>query len=282
MLKMTKKTQDKLKNKTQNKKKVLLTKKSLHGAIKGLLNDIKRDKTVKKSAGNYLLNPTSFKDRKHSRIGDNNAATSTSTSNGNKIIKRKNKINDSQLEYLEKNGIIYIKSKENRFIPKLTDDELMARHKKADETMREVWNKIIEKYENVVDQGDVLNLQTGEIIEDHGHLKGENTRLPLVDQITTSYKNIIMDILYKGEGVEVEVEEVEKEEEIRKEDNMITNSKKAVTTETLNKKRKYKHDSDKSIWDPSDNDNDNYGDVTDSDDVEINIKENGDEGNVWL
>ncbi|KAK5961155.1 Scm3p PWA37_001685 [Arxiozyma heterogenica] len=275
-----KKTEEKLKNKNQNKKKVLLTKKSLHGAIKGLLNDIKRDTTVRKSTSHDLLNPTSFKNKKRSHVTSNNSTTTTSTtiSNGDKIIKRKTKINDSQLEYLEKNGIIYIKSKENRFIPKLTDDELMVRHKKADETMRDVWNKIIEKYENVVDQGDVLNLQTGEIIEDHGHLKGDNTRLPLVDRITTSYKTSIMDILYKEE----EEKEEKERKQIRKKDKLIPNNKESLVAGLSDKKTKCQQASAKSLWDPSDNDNDNYEDVANSDDIEINIKENSDEENVWL
>lgn len=252
---MKKKTQDKFKDKNQNKKKVLLTKKSLHGAIKGLLSDIKRDTTVKKSTNNNLLNPTSFKNKKHSRI---ERATS------NKVIKRKNKVNDSQLEYLEKNGIIYIKSKENKYIPKLTDDEIVARHRKADETMRDVWNKIIEKYENVVDQGDILNLQTGEIIEDHGHLRGENTELFSVEHTTTSYKASINDILYQEEE---EKEEKEKEKGGKgKNNNIIANSKKS-TTDIMKNKSNHKQDLDKNVWSLMDNDNDINNDHGDADDI---------------
>ncbi|SSD59258.1 uncharacterized protein SCODWIG_01019 [Saccharomycodes ludwigii] len=70
-----------------------------------------------------------------------------------------------------KNGHTYIYSKENTIIPKLTDDEVIQKHKNADENMKKAWLDIISKYENVADQGDVIDLHTGEIIEDNGHLR---------------------------------------------------------------------------------------------------------------
>jgi hypothetical protein len=42
------------------------------------------------------------------------------------------------------------------------------------EKFENVWNAIIEKYELGSDEGDVVDLWTGEILEDRGHL----SRLP--------------------------------------------------------------------------------------------------------
>nr|2YFV_C Chain C, SCM3 [Kluyveromyces lactis NRRL Y-1140] len=63
-----------------------------------------------------------------------------------------------------RDGVVYIMSKENRLIPKLSDEEVMERHKKADENMKRVWSQIIQKYESIDNQGDVIDLQTGEVI----------------------------------------------------------------------------------------------------------------------
>ncbi|SCU92695.1 LAMI_0E11628g1_1 [Lachancea mirantina] len=72
----------------------------------------------------------------------------------------------------ERNGVIYIMSKERQPIPKLTDEEVMKRHKRADENMKEVWARLIEKYESMQDEGDVIDLNSGEIVEDNGHVRG--------------------------------------------------------------------------------------------------------------
>ncbi|KAG0673051.1 hypothetical protein C6P43_001703 [Kluyveromyces marxianus] len=61
-----------------------------------------------------------------------------------------------------KDGVVYILSKENRLIPKLSDEEIMERHRKADENMKRVWSEIIAKYENIEDQGDTIDLRTEE------------------------------------------------------------------------------------------------------------------------
>lgn len=83
----------------------------------------------------------------------------------------------------QKNNISYIMSKENQLIPKLSDAEIMERHRRADENMKKVWSQIIERYENMEYQGDVIDLQSGEIIEDHGHLRKMESLHPQADEI---------------------------------------------------------------------------------------------------
>ncbi|CCK69502.1 Scm3p KNAG_0C03980 [Huiozyma naganishii CBS 8797] len=63
-------------------------------------------------------------------------------------------------------------SKDKMLIPQLTDEEALERHKRADETMKQVWSNIIDKYENVHTQGDVIDLHSGRIVEDNGHIRG--------------------------------------------------------------------------------------------------------------
>ncbi|CEP62545.1 Scm3p LALA0_S05e08020g [Lachancea lanzarotensis] len=70
------------------------------------------------------------------------------------------------------NEIVYVMSKEAQLIPKLTDEQVLERHKRADENMKRAWLHLIEKYESIEDQGDVVDLTTGEIIEDNGHVRG--------------------------------------------------------------------------------------------------------------
>lgn len=170
-----------------NEKKGLLTKRLLHGAIKGLLNDVKRDKSPSPTAVTPSLLPK-YKKPSHSY-----------TDNKQQKKRSKSRV-DPSLEYTERNGIIYIKSKENKMIRKLSDDEVMSRHKRADQTMKDVWTKIIDKYETVQDQGDILDLQTGEIVEDHGHLRGENPLLPSVYETVTNYRTTLNDILLQDES----------------------------------------------------------------------------------
>ena len=132
--------------------------KSLHGALRSLLN---KTKDV------------------------HNQDTNKSPLN---IPKRKSKIRSD-------NNIIYIRSKENALIPKLTDDEVMQRHKLADESMKNVWANIIAKYESIDDStGDMVDLTTGDIIEDNGHLRGltESTSTSPYD---TKYKSTLLDII---------------------------------------------------------------------------------------
>ncbi|AET41359.1 Scm3p Ecym_8063 [Eremothecium cymbalariae DBVPG len=100
---------------------------------------------------------------------------------------------------MEKNGIVYIMSKENQLIPKLSDEEVMERHRRADENMKQAWADIIEKYESVEDQGDVVDLQTGEIVEDNGHIRSIQSFGSVRDTkdvaADVKYKSVLTDIL---------------------------------------------------------------------------------------
>lgn len=88
-------------------------------------------------------------------------------------------------------GVTFIMSKENQLIPKLTEEEVIERHRKADENMKQVWSKIIQKYENIEDQGDLIDLRTGEIVEDNGHLRG----LSATTMNTTKYVSVLNDLI---------------------------------------------------------------------------------------
>ncbi|CAI4318259.1 CFF_collapsed_G0007390.mRNA.1.CDS.1 [Saccharomyces cerevisiae] len=85
-------------------------------------------------------------------------------------------------------------SKENHIIPKLTDDEVMERHKLADENMRKVWSNIISKYESIEEQGDLVDLKTGEIVEDNGHIKTLTANNSTKDK-RTKYTSVLRDII---------------------------------------------------------------------------------------
>lgn len=148
----------------KTKKSALRT---LHGALKGLLEDVSRSSITKP-------------DKKRGR-------PKGSTNKAKQIDKLRN-------EPAKRDGVLYIMSRENMLIPKLTDDEVMERHKKADITMKTVWTNIIEKYEAVENQGDLIDLRTGSIIEDNGHIRGLTHVGNKVDSSTT-YKNSLEDIL---------------------------------------------------------------------------------------
>ncbi|EJS44419.1 scm3p [Saccharomyces arboricola H-6] len=156
-----------------SKKKSL---KNLHGALKKLLNESsKKNETGIRKQNDYSSVP---KTKMH-----------TPTMVKNKTKKRKN-----IRPIAERNGHIYILSKENQVIPKLTDDEVMERHKQADETMKEVWSNIISKYESLEDQGDLVDLKTGEIIEDNGHIKKLTANSTTNDK-KTRYTSVLRDII---------------------------------------------------------------------------------------
>ena len=86
-------------------------------------------------------------------------------------------------------------SKENQVIPKLTDDEVMERHKRADENMKKVWSNIISKYESIEDQGDVVDLKTGEIVEDNGHIK-KLTASNITKDNKTRYTSVLLSLIH--------------------------------------------------------------------------------------
>lgn len=85
-----------------------------------------------------------------------------------------------------------------------------------------------------------------------------------------------------GEEEEEKEKEKKEREQIREKVKLIPNNKESLVAGLSDKKTKCQQASARSLWDPSDNDNDNYEDVADSDDIEINIKDNSDEENVWL
>lgn len=131
--------------------------KKLHGALKDML---KRESL--KASPEINDHPT---------IPDITEAVKYEPTVGNQTqCKAHKELQDPPAE--ERNGVMYIMSKENQLIPKLTDDQVMKLHKKADENMKRVWSEIISKYETMEDQGDVIDMQTGELIEDNGHIRG--------------------------------------------------------------------------------------------------------------
>lgn len=137
----------------KSSKKVALRK--LHGALKSIL-DTSDDKLVsgKRDKGVAEILPAAVtKERKtaHTRVSRKKSPDAAGEKRG---------------------GLTYILSRDQQLIPVLTDDEIMERHKLADENMKRVWTSIIDKYESVEDQGDVVDLRTGEVVEDHGHLRG--------------------------------------------------------------------------------------------------------------
>nr|2L5A_A Chain A, Histone H3-like centromeric protein CSE4, Protein SCM3, Histone H4 [Saccharomyces cerevisiae] len=70
----------------------------------------------------------------------------------------------------------------------------MERHKLADENMRKVWSNIISKYESIEEQGDLVDLKTGEIVEDNGHIKTLTANNSTKDK-RTKYTSVLRDII---------------------------------------------------------------------------------------
>ncbi|SMN18295.1 similar to Saccharomyces cerevisiae YDL139C SCM3 Nonhistone component of centromeric chromatin that binds stoichiometrically to CenH3-H4 histones, required for kinetochore assembly [Maudiozyma saulgeensis] len=198
--------------------------KSLHGALLNLLNKEKSPTDEREfNKKSYL----------HRKSGYHNTKTSNH------------------------NDIIYIRSKENVLIPKLTDDEVMERHKIADENMKNVWTNIIAKYENADDsKGDLINLSTGEIIEDNGHVR-ELSTLKQPNQTSTSYKTTFGDILLDDEIDDTTNENIQNPKQI--------DSEKLADSED---------DEGNSLWAETESDNDFEGssssqdDEDDDDDIE--------------
>lgn len=142
--------------------------KKLHGAIKGILQRESAEATDNKKDRDSGNKRPLIPDITESVREEDKREVIKSKRNGNESS---DKIRGSDTVE-ERNGILYIMSKENQLIPKLTDDEVMKLHKRADENMKQVWTDIIAKYEAVENQGDVIDLQTGELVEDNGHIRG--------------------------------------------------------------------------------------------------------------
>lgn len=160
-------------NKKVSKKRTL---KNLHGALKGLLKE-----SSKKSEA---------KIRKHHDHGSLPQVHAPIIEKGAKRRRHSGEVRP----IAERNGHVYIMSKENQVIPKLSDDEVMQRHIRADENMKEVWSNIISKYESLEDQGDLVDLNTGEIVEDNGHIKQLTTNDATKDK-KTRYTSVLRDII---------------------------------------------------------------------------------------
>lgn len=178
--------------------------KRLHGALKGLLKDrsFVNNKCNDPNGSLPEILPGVIESAKVDHL--NTVEKETQTLQGNATI-------------TENTGIMYIMSRENHLIPKLTDDQLMERHRQADENMKQVWTSIISKYESIEDQGDVLDLHTGEVIEDNGHIRGLSHGVKYHD--TNGYTSTLKELLQiddeqkDNEHIIWEEEEEESDEE---------------------------------------------------------------------
>lgn len=194
--------------------------KKLHGALRDIL---KRESIGSVGNGRYKENNdnnTSDNGSKRPLIPDITETVKEDAIQAGNSKTHKNR-SSSKLQdnntIEEKNGVLYIMSKENQLIPRLTDDEVMKLHKKADENMKQVWSDIIAKYEAVDDQGDVVDLQTGELIEDNGHIRGisnENSET----RYESSLKGIV-DVEEEGDGYSIWQDEGDENKDEEEDDN---------------------------------------------------------------
>lgn len=157
-----------MRTKGKSSKKLALRK--LHGALKSMLGTSEEGDKTSKNEGLAEIMPGS-EHKKVRKVGS----------------RRKS----PPITVEERNGVKYIVSREQQLIPMLTDDEIMERHRLADENMKTVWTSIIDKYESVEDQGDIVDLRTGEVVEDHGHLRG----LSRETKNGTRYKSSLLNLL---------------------------------------------------------------------------------------
>ncbi|EDO15907.1 hypothetical protein Kpol_1019p28 [Vanderwaltozyma polyspora DSM 70294] len=141
---------------------------------------------IKKNAGNKKK--VSKQKRKQDTIKKLHGMLKNLINNKETDQDKDNEKNESK----SSDGIIYIKSKENVDIPKLTDEEILMKHKRADENMKSTWQNIISKYEKFEGPSDVIDLNTGEIVEDNGHIRNlNNEAFKNLSPNTTPQKNTI-------------------------------------------------------------------------------------------
>lgn len=169
-------------NKKRDKRKVL---KNLKGALKGLLAADNGSASARPSAEVALTKPSTSEEPKRAT-----PPRSLHTPHVPEQMSQSPKL--SNLEPPSSDKVVYIMSKESHLIPKLTDEQVMSRHKQADENMKRVWAHLIEKYGSLEDQGDVLDLATGEIIEDNGHVRGLGTQ---TTDNNERYVSVLSDLL---------------------------------------------------------------------------------------
>lgn len=208
-----------MRSKGKSSKKVAL--KKLHGALKSILGSSEEELKKRKDKGIVEILPGAEAKRISSRKRSPPVAVE------------------------KKNGLTYIVSREKQLIPMLTDDEIMQRHKLADENMKTAWTSIINKYESVEDQGDVIDLRTGEVVEDYGHLRGLSHELP---QDSSHYRSTLTSLLgvkneedtrrnlWQDGDDDEDDEEYNSENEAREEEDTDTDSQISEYEKVLNTK----------------------------------------------
>ena len=120
---------------------------------------------------------------------------------------KKRKMNSENKIVLENNKYI-LSIDTHKAIPNYTDSELIERHNKADKNLANSWKNIISKYENLGKDeslSDVVDLTTGRIISDNGHLKGltqqdtlkrtEDRNYNVLGRVKNSYDDDFLDLL---------------------------------------------------------------------------------------
>lgn len=120
---------------------------------------------------------------------------------------KKRKMNNENKIVLDNNKYI-LSIDTHKAIPNYTDTELTERHNKADKNLANSWKNIISKYENLAKDeslSDVVDLKTGRIIVDNGHLKGlnqqdtlkrtEDRNYNVLGRVKNSYDDDFLDLL---------------------------------------------------------------------------------------
>lgn len=197
-------------NKLGKKSRKKINLKKLNNAVKGLLEQEKQSKETPKFSKTKVLPINTNSDVKDETDSNNSSSIPKEPSpivtkiksrtlpwsrkdlidldpeSGSDVeIDEKSPLSDQDAELhqeaketVNKHGVIYTMSKENKLIPKFTDDEIMEKHKQADANMKETWMNIINKYSfNEEDEeyggvkSDVIDIRTGQIVEDNGHLR---------------------------------------------------------------------------------------------------------------
>lgn len=120
---------------------------------------------------------------------------------------KKRKMND-QNRIVVDNKKYVLSIDTHKAIRNYTDSELTERHNKADKNLAKSWKSIISKYENLAKDetlSDVVDLKTGRIVIDNGHLKSltqqdtlkqtEDRNYNALGRIKNSYDDDFLDLL---------------------------------------------------------------------------------------
>ncbi|XBW37444.1 hypothetical protein QEN19_003025 [Hanseniaspora menglaensis] len=125
-------------------------------------------KVIKRSSHKQELNSKSVKPF---RLIDPEIPTEKSNLEAKTLIVKKKNINVVKNKHSKKYTIAIDTKKSIR---DYTEKELTDKHKRADSNLINSWNSIIAKYEKMgdIDNGsDIIDLTTGKIIEDNGHIQ---------------------------------------------------------------------------------------------------------------